>query len=204
MYHVNIRNKQVTEIRLRNLELPYKYNRNGVENVIYSVEFGDDGMYAISFRVGDGEIKHYDMQRHHFISEPGITAYYDWDEGWVYSVYVDSVTSRCVPLYYVEANNLEFVWGNDTYNVLAVDIFNVLLVKNRDITNPIVVSSIEEAEQYGLVWDESRGDVNLRLHAPHNKSSGRITRDGNILLSTGETRSLQDLYDIPYQYAFGL
>lgn len=202
MYMVKIKTNKSTCVSLCSQPLPFTYNRNGHKFTIHEITADPvTGQFVIMLQCDDGEIQTFDTQYHRHCTTNGISCHNETADGaWVISANVDINVDVWYPAWKIAYTGMPFVHDNESYTIIGGDIHDLLLLKNGDITHPIVVRTIDEANQYGIVWTNNN-DVLMSFKDGSN-GRGMIVDNTTILLNDGTTRNFSDLQKKPHQYYF--
>lgn len=202
MYMVQIETKSTTCVSLCEQPLPFTYTRGGHNFTIHEVTTDiATGLPVIMLQCDDGEVKPYDTQYHRHSTSNGISCHNETADGeWVISLYVDINVDVWYPLWKLAFAGATFVHDNDSYNIIGGDFHDLLILKNGDIAHPIVIRTIDEAREYGIVWSESNQVV--MTFKDGSTGRGTVVDKTTVLLNDGSTRNISDLQKKPRPYYF--
>lgn len=207
MYCAKVKRTTSKQVNLRDKQLPYTYQGKHGEVTIHQItQCSPDGetQAILHYQCGDGEIQTCHLQYHYYVPSIGVVCTFDPETDEIeITASVYTVSHEWAPVRRLSITNESYMYNGDKYTIVAGELFTLLVIKNGDIRNPIVVESIEEAANFGLVWQYDR-DVPMRIGGSCH--TGHINHNGGIELVDGTVYPTVDVLEspLPASYFFGV
>lgn len=204
MYQVPMTQTTSHSVNLLNRQLPYTYQYRGTTVTIHQVtECSPDGeaVAVLVYQIDGGERVRVELQYHIYIWDIGVQCGFE-PETDALEVYAneDITKDTWVTIRQLCISSKSHMYNGSKYHVIAWDLYTILLIKDGDIRNPIVVDSIDDAATYGISWREERA-VPMTVNGV--TTSGTINQDRQIVLLDGSVHPIEELESVPASYFYG-